>query len=116
MKKDNSRFKKGMWAETLATALLFCKNYRILERRLRTPMGEIDILAARGDTLVLVEVKYRTTIAAALECITPAQQQRLQRAAGWVAAKYPRYTIQRWDVIALAPRRWPQHIVNIWGN
>jgi putative endonuclease len=115
MKRDNSRYRKGVWAEYAAAALLLCKGYRIIERRLRTPLGEVDILAARGNTLVLVEVKYRATLEGALTSITPAQQQRLMRAAGYVAARYPRYSNFRWDIIALAPRRWPVHLVSPWG-
>lgn len=113
--KDNSRFKKGMWAETLACVLLLCKGYRIVARRLRTPQGEVDILAARGKTLVLAEVKYRNTVEAALTSITPHQQQRLMSAANYIAARYPQYDTRRWDIIALAPRAWPRHIINPWG-
>lgn len=115
-KPDNSRYRKGNWAETLACVLLLFKGYSILARRLRTPMGEVDILAACGDTLVLVEVKYRATLDAALASVKPQQQQRLQRAANYVAARYPRYAVRRWDLIALAPRRWPRHIVSVWED
>lgn len=113
---ERTRHKTGMLAETLACIFLFLKNYRIVERRCRTPLGEIDILAAKGDTLVLVEVKYRSTITAALESITPHQQQRLIRAADYIAARYPRYNTRRWDIIALAPRSWPHHVVNAWSG
>lgn len=113
---DNSRYRKGWWAEWLACALLFIKNYRIIARRLRTPMGEVDILAAKADTLVLVEVKYRSTIAAALQSVSSHQQQRLMRAANYVAARYPRYTVRRWDIIAIAPHAWPQHVINVWAE
>ena len=119
MKHDNSRFKKGVWAETLACVLLLCKGYRIIARRLRTPQGEVDILAAplfsKDKTLVLAEVKYRATIQSALTSITPHQQQRLMNAANYVATRYPQYHTRRWDIIALAPCAWPRHIINPWG-
>jgi putative endonuclease len=115
-KNDNTRYRKGMGAEWLACALLFAKNYRIIARRWRTPMGEIDILAAKDDTLILVEVKYRRTITAALESVSAHQQQRLMRAANYAAARYPRYAVRRWDMIAIAPWAWPQHIVSVWAE
>lgn len=109
----STRHARGLWAETAAVCFLRLKNYRILERRSRTPLGEVDIIAQRGDTLVLVEVKYRQNMQSALECITPKQRDRLLRAANYVAPRYKPVTI-RWDVIAFAPWSWPRHIVNAW--
>jgi len=57
------------------------KFYRILTTRYRSPFGEIDIVAARGDVLAIVEVRALGTHAAALEAISPHQRQRLQDAA-----------------------------------
>jgi len=51
------------------------KGYRILARDYRVPMGEIDILARRGGTLVAIEVKARGDQASASEAITPRQRQ-----------------------------------------
>jgi putative endonuclease len=45
--------------EALAALLLRAKGYRIEARNWRCPLGEIDIVARRGDTLVFVEVKTR---------------------------------------------------------
>lgn len=110
-----ARYARGIWAEHVAALFLRLKNYRIIARRARTPLGEVDIVAARGDTLVLVEVKYRNTMGAALQSISPKQQQRLQRAAGYLAPRYRKNTV-RWDIIALAPWAWPRHIINAWGE
>lgn len=109
-----TRYRRGLWAERVALLLLSLKGYAIMGRRTRTPLGEVDIVARRGQTLVLVEVKYRQDMAAALSSISPQQQQRLQRAARYLAARWPNLTTVRWDVIALAPWRWPRHIVNAW--
>ncbi len=65
---------RGQWGERVAAWLLRLKGYRILARQDRGPMGEIDIIAARGNTLVFVEVKSRPTYAQALDAVSAAQQ------------------------------------------
>ena len=118
MRSDRSRtnHRQGLAAERWAEWWLRLKGYRILKRRWRTPAGEIDLLATRGRTLVLVEVKRRATIASALDCVTPRQRQRLTRALHHAVAQLPQYANHSWrcDLVALAPRRWPRHIVNAW--
>jgi len=49
----------GKWGEDLACAELTRRGYAILARRYRTRVGEIDIIARDGDTLVFIEVKTR---------------------------------------------------------
>jgi putative endonuclease len=92
------------------------KGYRVLGFRLRTPWGEIDLLARKGRLIVVVEVKRRRTLAEALEAVTPRQRERLLRAAGQLTARFPALagaTI-RLDLIALAPGRPPRHIRDAW--
>ena len=114
--RSRTNHASGLFAETVAEALLRLKGYRILKRRWRTPAGEIDLLATRGRALVLVEVKRRTTIETALACVTTRQQDRLRRALRYAVAVLPGYAGHSWrcDLVALAPRRWPRHIVNAW--
>ena len=92
------------------------RGYRILGRRLRSPVGEIDIVARRGAVLAIVEVKARPDSAAAAEAVTPRQQERLIRAAGWVVAGRPDLAAMqvRFDVMLVTPWRWPQHVVDAW--
>lgn len=116
MSTPKTRHARGLWAEHIASLYLQAKNYCVLERRARTPLGEVDIVAKKGGTLVLVEVKYRQHRDAALQSITPRQQERLRRAAGFLAPRYPRLTTVRWDIIALAPWAWPRHIINAWDG
>ncbi len=52
-------WRRGRTAETLCVICLVMRGYRILARRLRTPVGEIDIVARRRGTLAIVEVKAR---------------------------------------------------------
>ena len=106
----------GRRAEWRAALLLMLKGYRILGFRLQTRQGEIDLLALRGRTLAVVEVKRRATLEAALACVTPKQRERLRRAARMIAHRRPglKDAFVRLDLIALAPKRWPRHIVDAW--
>jgi putative endonuclease len=51
----------GQWGEDAAAAYLRTHGYEILGHNLRTPYGEIDLLARRGNQTIFVEVKARTT-------------------------------------------------------
>ena len=108
----------GRKAEVLAACYLMLKGYRILGFRLRTSQGEIDLVALRGRILAVVEVKRRTTIEAALEAVTRLQRERLRRAGRAIAQRRRGLseTFVRLDLIALAPRRWPRHIVDAWSS
>lgn len=98
--------------ETLACLLLMIKGYHILQTRLRTPAGEIDILATRGNTLVIVEVKKRKTDEAAGTAISFAQAQRLRAAAQHILAQYGADKAVRFDAILFGRGHIPQHIKN----
>ncbi len=47
----------GAWGEQAAVDWLTERGYEIIARNVRTPYGEIDIVARQGDVTVLVEVK-----------------------------------------------------------
>jgi putative endonuclease len=106
--------KAGRWAEHAAALWLFCKGYRLVARRVRTPVGEIDLIMARGRTLAFVEVKRRADAADALAAVLPAQRRRIERAAQWYLARHPA-AAARFDVVAISPWRWPRHLPNAWG-
>jgi len=91
------------------------KGYRIFGFRLRI-QGEIGILALGGGGLAVVEVKRRTSVAAALEAVTFEQRERLRRAGLSLAARRPalRGAAVRLDLVALAPGRLPVHIPDAW--
>jgi len=108
--------RRGRRAEDMAVWLLRLKGYRILARRLRTPASEIDIVARRRNLIVIVEVKGRKSVDAAVAAVPVRQQQRLAMAAAWLPnwdAKLTGLDI-RFDVIAVAPGAWPRHIENAW--
>ncbi len=105
----------GRRAETLAALFLRLKLYRIVAMRYKTPVGEIDIVARRGRMIVLVEVKQRAgspmAHAQALEAVNTG---RIIAAGGWFQSAHPHYQgfDFRFDVISVAPGRWPHHLVN----
>ncbi|MRG70730.1 YraN family protein [Alphaproteobacteria bacterium HT1-32] len=103
----------GRRAEWIAAWFLRFKGYRILARRCRTPAGEIDIIARRGRLLAFVEVKHRTDPAVGLAAVSPRQQQRIIRAAGWFISGHPDFAAfcLRFDVILTAELGWPCHTV-----
>src|SRR5437868_1086111 len=80
-------FRVGLGAESRAAAYLIAKGYRILARRFRTPVGEIDIVARRRDVLVFVEVKARAKLDDAAEAVTDRGKRRITAAAeAWLAS------------------------------
>ncbi len=105
-------WKKGLWAETVAQWFLRFQGYRILERRYKTPMGEIDVIAQRGKTLVFVEVKLRPRIEEGLESISFIQQKRIQRTAEFYLSKKKNINNVRFDVFLVKPYWFPLHIKN----
>lgn len=106
----------GRFAEGLCRLALRLKGYRILESRLRTPMGEIDIVAKRGQTLAIVEVKARGDWDAANEAVNARQRGRLARAAHVYLAAKPQYAgyVLRFDVMLVTPWSWPRHLQDAW--
>ena len=113
-----TNYRHGLSAERVAAWWLQAKGYHILARRLKTPGGEIDILARRGKTLAIVEVKQRITHAAAAGAILSRQQQRLERAARFVLAARPELVNHfiRFDAMLVNRWGWPRHVVNIAHN
>jgi len=95
--------KRGRRAEWLAAGYLRLKGYRILERRFKTKQGEIDLIAAKRDILVFVEVKARKDLQTARESISYQSQQRIIRAAQIFAGRKLEYQKmgQRYDAVFL---------------
>ena len=105
-------FRVGISAESRAAAWLVAHGFRILARRWKSPLGEIDIIAARRHLLIFVEVKARASLDEAAESVTPRQKQRIAAAAELWLAHYPQPTIRdiRFDAILVAPGKLPRHI------
>lgn len=105
----------GRRAERLAAWWLRLKGWRILASRVRTPFGEVDLVARRGRMVAFVEVKQRSTRA---ELDLAIDHHRLRRVAAAAEALMPRYVLDgqdaRIDVILLAPGRLPRHLTHVW--
>ncbi len=113
--RGGQAFREGHGAEWIAAALLMLKGYQILGFRLKTRGVEIDILAKQGRTVVVVEVKRRATLDAALSALEPTQLQRLRDAGAALLRQRPSLAGHqlRIDMVALAPRRVPRHRLNL---
>ena len=105
-------FGLGISAESRAALWLLAHGYRFLARRWKSPLGEIDIIAARRHLLIFVEVKARSTLDEAAESVTERQKQRIAAATEIWLAIYPQPTIRyiRFDAILVAPGKLPRHI------
>ena len=105
----------GRRAETIAAWWLRLKGWRILGQRVRTPVGEVDLIARRGRTLAFIEVKARAGEAAAAIALDDYRLRRVARAAEALAVRYgrPGDTI-RIDAMFVLPGRLPRHLVNVW--
>ena len=102
----------GHVAEAAAAALLLAKGYRILARRYKTPLGEIDLIMRRGGLVAFVEVKARPSRALALEAVGAASERRIVAAADLWLAKHPDAAglDLRYDLVLVAPWRLPRHL------
>jgi putative endonuclease len=105
-------FGLGISAESRAAAYLVAKGFRILSRRWKSPLGELDIVARRRKLLIFVEVKARATLEAAAESIDVRTQRRIAAAAEAWLATYPQpdVTDMRFDAMLVAPGKIPRHI------
>ena len=106
-------FRFGLSAESRAAAYLVAKGHRIVARRWRSPVGEIDIVARRRNTLVFVEVKARERLDDAAWSVIKRQQQRIiAAAAAWLASHPDDAALDmRFDVMLVAPKSIPRHIM-----
>ncbi|TKB30629.1 MAG: YraN family protein, partial [Mesorhizobium sp.] len=107
-------YRRGHRGEWLAALALMLKGYRILARRHRTKLGEIDLIARRGDLVLFVEVKARRTLMEAMEAIAHASERRFEGAADLWLSRQPDYgrLSVRFDMVAVMPWRWPVHVEN----
>jgi putative endonuclease len=106
---------RGREGERRAAWWLWLRGWRILDRRVRTPAGEVDLIVRKGNLVAFVEVKTRATGA---ELDFAIDERRLARVAAAAEYLMPRYAGPgddiRVDVILIAPRTLPRHIENAW--
>jgi putative endonuclease len=102
-------YRSGIFAESFVARL---KRNRIVARRYKTPVGEIDLVVLKGKRLVFVEVKRRRSFEDAAEALPSRARRRIVRAAQYWLAAHPSYNghDMRFDVVLTAPWSWPHYI------
>jgi len=115
LRSRQKAYRRGHSSEWLAAAALMVKGFRIVARRYRTKLGEIDLIARRGDLVLIVEVKARKTLIEAMEAIAHQSERRIEGAADLWLARQPDYAklSVRFDMVAVLPWRWPVHVENV---
>lgn len=115
MRPERQRaYRHGLSAELAAALFLAAKGYRPLARRYRTPLGEIDLIVKRRDTVVFAEVKARASLIEAMDALTPAAARRISGAADIWLSRHPRAAALtlRFDLVLILPWRLPHHVPN----
>jgi putative endonuclease len=99
-----SKQERGAAAERDAAQLLNEAGYEIVARNFRCKVGELDIVARDGDTLVFVEVRSRSDgdHGDAFETIRRSKQRRVVRVARYyLATAAPEFERCRFDIVAI---------------
>jgi putative endonuclease len=99
--KMNHNQKIGLWGEQAAAEYIQKKGYEILGKNIRTPHGEIDIIARVEGVIVFVEVKARTSRTFGLpeEGLTRRKLAHMLACASYYAAEHE---IDTWQCDAIA--------------
>ena len=111
-------YRKGHRAEWLAALSLILRGHRIVARRFKTPVGEIDLIARRGSLVLFIEVKARATHQLALDSVNRTAQLRITKAGNWWLSQQKDFHKVSWrfDVLTVVPWRWPRHYKNVWSS
>jgi putative endonuclease len=93
----------GIEGEELAVRFLKKKGYKIVSRNFKSPVGEMDIIAEDGDTLVFIEVKTRTddSFGHPFEAVTPRKREKLRKVALGYLKHSRRDVPSRFDVLSI---------------
>jgi putative endonuclease len=107
-------YRSGLLAETIVALLLRLQGNRIVARRYKTPVGDIDLVTLKRKRLAFVEVKRRKSFEDAAEALPTRARRRIVRAAQYWLAAHPSYNghDMRFDVVLTAPWSWPIFIEN----
>jgi putative endonuclease len=104
----------GRRAESVAAWWLRLQGWTILARRVRTPVGEVDLIARRGRITAFIEVKARANDAQSALALDDYRLRRVVAAAEALAHRYARPGSDiRVDAMFIVPWRLPRHVTNI---
>jgi putative endonuclease len=95
---------RGKRGEDRACQYLRALGYRIVERNFRCKLGELDIIAQDGSTLIFTEVRSRTDSrhGTPLETVTWLKQRRIAQVASYyLSVRQPRFETCRFDVVGI---------------
>jgi putative endonuclease len=103
------RHQRGLTAETIVALVYMVTGHRILGRRFKTPVGEIDLIAIRNKRVAFIEVKRRQNPEDAEDAITLTMRRRVRRAADLWLARNPQYQAYDvgFDLVFVLPWRFP---------
>ena len=106
-------FHSGVDAEARAAEYLTACGYEVLAQRFKSPYGEVDLIARRGQLLAFIEVKARGTLDDAAYAVTVRQRKRIiDTSQVWLAANPGFETFElRFDALLIAPKRLPRHLI-----
>ncbi len=109
-------YRFGLRAETVCVWWLRARGYRVLARRFKARVGEIDIIARRGRLLAMIEVKARKHGDMAQAVPSMRQRRRIARAAEAFVARSPRLAgcDIRFNLMVARPWRLPRHLADAW--
>ncbi|WP_137939150.1 YraN family protein [Chitinivorax sp. B] len=105
----------GAAAEAVAARFLIRHGLKIVARNYRCRLGEIDLIALDGNTLVFVEVKARSGsgFGGSIYSITPAKQRKLLATAQHYLASLGREPACRFDAVLFEGQGAPTWLRNI---
>ncbi|MFU7528679.1 YraN family protein [Qipengyuania sp. ASV99] len=107
--------RKGREGEAQAAQWLMQQGWQVVAERVKTKLGEIDLIARKPGLVAFIEVKWRKRAA---DLDTAIDERRLARVAAAVEIVAHEYATGgedlRIDVILLAPGSRPRHIENAW--
>ncbi len=104
----------GKKAEDVACSFLQRNGLVLIQRNYHSRYGEIDLIMQDTNTLVFVEVRYRSSVkfGSAAESVDSNKQRKLVFTANHYLQKNPTNQPTRFDVVALLPNQQPEWITN----
>lgn len=103
-KGERTTIEVGATSEDRAVEHLVRQGYRIVDRNFRCKVGELDVIARDGRTLVFVEVRSRRSgeFGSALEAVNWGKRTKVSRVAqAYLTLRRPRFDTARFDVVAI---------------